>query len=138
MPGWKSLSYELIRNYVFLETLNQYFLVEIVKYCRYCIITGIWLNHCVHMFQSSNLSIEEFHQSLQEVTNFPLRPFVLPFLRTHLPLLQREVNTLARANKQVRKHSCMEHNYFIHFPKKERFFVIKLSNLQKRFITTAK
>jgi hypothetical protein len=54
-------------------------------------------------FQSSNLSIEEFHHSLQDVTNFPLRPFVLPFLRTHLPLLQREIHALARANKQVRR-----------------------------------
>ncbi|KAK9758511.1 NHR2 domain like [Popillia japonica] len=49
---------------------------------------------------SSNLSIEEFHHSLQDVTNFPLRPFVLPFLRAHLPLLQREVHALARTNKQ--------------------------------------
>ncbi|GJQ86952.1 hypothetical protein Trydic_g5168 [Trypoxylus dichotomus] len=44
---------------------------------------------------SSNLSIEEFHHSLQDVTNFPLRPFVLPFLRAHLPILQREVHGLA-------------------------------------------
>lgn len=56
---------------------------------------------CILCFQSSNLSIEEFHHSLQDVTNFPLRPFVLPFLRTHLPLLQREVHALARASKQV-------------------------------------
>ncbi|KAF5281833.1 hypothetical protein FQA39_LY05047 [Lamprigera yunnana] len=49
---------------------------------------------------SANLSVEEFHHSLQEVTNFPLRPFVLPFLRAHLPLLQREIHALARANKQ--------------------------------------
>lgn len=55
----------------------------------------------IFRLQSSNLSIEEFHHSLQDVTNFPLRPFVLPFLRTHLPLLQREVHALARANKQV-------------------------------------
>lgn len=26
---------------------------------------------------------------------------MLPFLRTHLPLLQREIHALARANKQV-------------------------------------
>lgn len=51
--------------------------------------------------QSSNLSIEEFHHSLQDVTNFPLRPFVLPFLRAHLPLLQREIQAMARGNKQV-------------------------------------
>ncbi|XP_018324931.1 protein CBFA2T1 [Agrilus planipennis] len=61
---------------------------------------------------SSNLSIEEFHHSLQEVTNFPLRPFVLPFLKAHLPLLQREIHALSRANKQsplqyVRTHEHM-------------------------------
>lgn len=37
---------------------------------------------------------------MQEATNFPLRPNVLPFLRSHLPLLQREVNSSARASKQ--------------------------------------
>lgn len=62
----------------------------------------IWrCNELAFLLQSSNLSVEEFHQSLQEVTNFPLRPFVLPFLRTYLPLLQREVHNLARAAKQV-------------------------------------
>lgn len=35
--------------------------------------------------QNSTLTIEEFHSKLQEATNFPLRPFVIPFLkvRTH-------------------------------------------------------
>ncbi len=33
----------------------------------------------------------EFHRQLQEVTNFPLRPFVLPFLHTNIPLLQRDI-----------------------------------------------
>ncbi|XP_035703816.1 protein CBFA2T1 isoform X2 [Folsomia candida] len=50
---------------------------------------------------SGHLSIEEFHGGLQEVTSFPLRPFVLPFLRAHLPLLQREVGSLARGAKAV-------------------------------------
>ncbi|CAG7785086.1 unnamed protein product, partial [Allacma fusca] len=50
---------------------------------------------------SGHLSIEEFHHSLQEVTSFPLRPFVLPFLRAHLPLLQREISHLARIAKQT-------------------------------------
>lgn len=64
--------------------------------------TRIWrCNESAFLLQSSNLSVEEFHQSLQEVTNFPLRPFVMPFLRTYLPLLQREVHNLARAAKQV-------------------------------------
>lgn len=37
---------------------------------------------------------------MQEATNFPLRPNVLPFLRSHLPLLQREINSMARVSKQ--------------------------------------
>ena len=39
---------------------------------------------CVVMFvyfQNNHLSIEEFHSKLQEATNFPLRPFVIPFLK---------------------------------------------------------
>lgn len=31
--------------------------------------------------QNSTLTIEEFHSKLQEATNFPLRPFVIPFLK---------------------------------------------------------
>lgn len=50
--------------------------------------------------QSGGLSIEEFQIAVQEATNFPLRPNVLPFLRSHLPLLLREINSSARANKQ--------------------------------------
>lgn len=30
---------------------------------------------------NSTISIEEFHAQLQEATNFPLRPFVIPFLK---------------------------------------------------------
>ncbi|XP_066157563.1 protein CBFA2T3 isoform X2 [Euwallacea fornicatus] len=62
---------------------------------------------------SSNLTIEEFHHSLQDVTNFPLRPFVLPFLRTHMPLLQREVHTLARLNKQSALQYVRSHDHVI-------------------------
>lgn len=50
--------------------------------------------------QSGGLTIEEFQIAVQEATNFPLRPNVLPFLRSHLPLLQREINSLARVSKQ--------------------------------------
>lgn len=35
----------------------------------------------IFFFQNSHLSIEEFHAKLQEATNFPLRPFVIPFLK---------------------------------------------------------
>lgn len=55
------------------------------------------------LFQQNNLiSVEEFHHNIQEMTNFPLRPFVLPFLRTHLPSLQRDLLLMARNNKQVK------------------------------------
>ena len=37
----------------------------------------------------------DFHHVLQEVTNFPLRPFVLPFLKANIPLLSRDVAALA-------------------------------------------
>ncbi|KAH1006121.1 hypothetical protein HUJ05_006886 [Dendroctonus ponderosae] len=62
---------------------------------------------------SSNLSIEEFHHSLQDVTNFPLRPFVLPFLRTHMPLLQREIHTLARVNKLSALQYARSHDHVL-------------------------
>lgn len=50
---------------------------------------------------AGNVSSEEFKLALQEATNFPLRPYVLPFLKTHIPLLQRELTVLARASNQV-------------------------------------
>uniref|UniRef100_A0A1L8DDI8 Putative nervy n=1 Tax=Nyssomyia neivai TaxID=330878 RepID=A0A1L8DDI8_9DIPT len=49
---------------------------------------------------SGGLTSEEFKVAVQEATNFPLRPYVLPFLKTHIPLLQRELSALARANNQ--------------------------------------
>ncbi|XP_078462941.1 protein CBFA2T3-like [Lampetra planeri] len=49
--------------------------------------------------QNSTLSIEDFHGKLQEATNFPLRPFVIPFLKANLPLLQRELLHCARLAK---------------------------------------
>uniref|UniRef100_A0A1B0C9N1 Putative nervy n=1 Tax=Lutzomyia longipalpis TaxID=7200 RepID=A0A1B0C9N1_LUTLO len=49
---------------------------------------------------SGGLTSEEFKVAVQEATNFPLRPYVLPFLKTHIPLLQRELTALARANNQ--------------------------------------
>lgn len=40
-----------------------------------------------YFFQNSHLSIEEFHSKLQEATNFPLRPFVIPFLKVNMSIL---------------------------------------------------
>ncbi|CRK87132.1 CLUMA_CG000941, isoform A [Clunio marinus] len=61
---------------------------------------GDRLRSLVLSLASGGLSIEDFQIAVQEATNFPLRPNVLPFLRSHLPLLQREINSLARVNKQ--------------------------------------
>lgn len=45
--------------------------------------------------------MEEFQVAVQEATNFPLRSNVVPFLKSHVPVLQREINLLSRASKQV-------------------------------------
>lgn len=76
-----------------------------------CTIRG--LSSVVPVLQSNSITIEEFHHSLQDVTNFPLRPFVVPFLRAHLPLLQRELSNLARLAKQVSPLSSWEPVYAI-------------------------
>lgn len=57
---------------------------------------------------NSHLTVEEFHAKLQQATNFPLRPFVIPFLKANLPLLQRELLHCAHLAKQS------PHQYLIH------------------------
>lgn len=51
--------------------------------------------------QSGGLSTEAFKQALQESVNFPLRPYVLPFLKSHIPVLKRELASAAKASNQV-------------------------------------
>ncbi|XP_037041535.1 protein CBFA2T2 isoform X1 [Bradysia coprophila] len=46
---------------------------------------------------SGGLTSDEFKVALQEATNFPLRPHVLPFLKTHIPYLQRDIAGMARS-----------------------------------------
>ncbi|XP_021112221.1 protein CBFA2T3 isoform X3 [Heterocephalus glaber] len=58
---------------------------------------------------NSTLTIEEFHAKLQEATNFPLRPFVIPFLKANLPLLQRELLHCARLAKQTPAQYLAQH-----------------------------
>ncbi|XP_013363460.1 PREDICTED: protein CBFA2T3 isoform X3 [Chinchilla lanigera] len=58
---------------------------------------------------NSTLTIEEFHSKLQEATNFPLRPFVIPFLKANLPLLQRELLHCARLAKQTPAQYLAQH-----------------------------
>ncbi|XP_062032549.1 protein CBFA2T3 [Lepus europaeus] len=58
---------------------------------------------------NSTLTIEEFHTKLQEATNFPLRPFVVPFLKANLPLLQRELLHCARLAQQTPAQYLAQH-----------------------------
>ncbi|ESO86588.1 hypothetical protein LOTGIDRAFT_235377 [Lottia gigantea] len=62
---------------------------------------------------NSHLSIEEFHSKLQEATNFPLRPFVIPFLKANLPLLQREMLHCARMAKQTPQQFLSQNEHVI-------------------------
>ncbi|XP_055594730.1 protein CBFA2T2 [Uranotaenia lowii] len=50
---------------------------------------------------SGGLTVEEFQIAVQEATNFPLRSNVVPFLKSHVPVLQREINLLSRSSKQT-------------------------------------
>ncbi|XP_059887035.1 protein CBFA2T2 isoform X5 [Delphinus delphis] len=62
---------------------------------------------------NSTVTIEEFHCKLQEATNFPLRPFVIPFLKANLPLLQRELLHCARAAKQTPSQYLAQHEHLL-------------------------
>ncbi|XP_072802915.1 protein CBFA2T3 isoform X4 [Vicugna pacos] len=62
---------------------------------------------------NSTLTIEEFHAQLQEATNFPLRPFVIPFLKANLPLLQRELLHCARLAKQTPAQYLAQHEQLL-------------------------
>ncbi|XP_059177228.1 protein CBFA2T1-like isoform X2 [Physella acuta] len=65
---------------------------------------------------NSHLSIEEFHAKLQEATNFPLRPFVIPFLKANLPLLQRELVHCARMAKQTPQQFLTQNEHIVFDP----------------------
>uniref|UniRef100_A0A8C5HZ61 Protein CBFA2T2-like n=1 Tax=Gouania willdenowi TaxID=441366 RepID=A0A8C5HZ61_GOUWI len=62
---------------------------------------------------NSTVTIEEFHSRLHEATNFPLRPFVIPFLKANLPLLQRELLHCARAAKQTPAQYLSQHEHLL-------------------------
>uniref|UniRef100_A0A8C5T0A9 CBFA2/RUNX1 partner transcriptional co-repressor 3 n=1 Tax=Malurus cyaneus samueli TaxID=2593467 RepID=A0A8C5T0A9_9PASS len=62
---------------------------------------------------NSTLTIEEFHAKLQEATNFPLRPFVIPFSAANLPLLQRELLHCARMAKQTPAQYLAQHEQLL-------------------------
>ena len=57
------------------------------------------------------MTAEEFHSALQEATNFPLRSFVLPYLKHTLPSLQRDLSNAARANNQVKQFITIYYDF---------------------------
>ncbi|CAF0948786.1 unnamed protein product [Rotaria sordida] len=63
------------------------------------------------------LSVEEFHGKVQFTTSFPLRPFALPFLKSTLPLLQKDLSQLARQSKQSTSQYLAQHEEFILLPR---------------------
>ncbi|XP_078066596.1 protein CBFA2T1 isoform X2 [Mustelus asterias] len=62
---------------------------------------------------NSTWTIELFHSKLQEATNFPLRPFVIPFLKANLPLLQQELLYCARLAKQTPAQYLAQHEQLL-------------------------
>ncbi|XP_055991559.1 protein CBFA2T3 [Sorex fumeus] len=62
---------------------------------------------------NSTLTIEDFHSRLQEATNFPLRPFVIPFLKASLPELQHELAHCARLAKQTPAQYLAQHDHLL-------------------------
>lgn len=78
------------------------FLGALVQFAQdTCHDNGDKVRALVLSLASGGLTSEEFKIALQDATNFPVRPNVLPFLRIHIPLLQREIASLARNNNQV-------------------------------------
>ncbi|KAM4643282.1 LOW QUALITY PROTEIN: protein CBFA2T3-like, partial [Amazona ochrocephala] len=61
---------------------------------------------------NSTLTIEEFHTKLQEATNFPLRPFVIPFLKANL-LLQQELLHCTCMAKQILAQYLAQHEQLL-------------------------
>ncbi|XP_065064280.1 protein CBFA2T2-like isoform X2 [Rhopilema esculentum] len=60
------------------------------------------------------MTVEEFHQQLQDATNFPLRPFVIPFLKANLPLLQQELIQCSQMAKQSPHQYMNQHEPLLH------------------------
>jgi runt-related transcription factor 1 len=50
---------------------------------------------------NSTIAPEDFQRQFQEATNFPLRPFVLPFLKQNLTLLVKELIQISGSGKSL-------------------------------------
>ena len=57
--------------------------------------------------------MSDFHRVLQEVTSFPLRPFVLPFLQANIPLLSRDVAGFAVLTCQTPLQYLRSHQHLL-------------------------
>ncbi|CAL1274622.1 unnamed protein product [Larinioides sclopetarius] len=75
--------------------------------------TGERMHTLILGLVSSSLPIEEFHQKVQDLTNYPLRPFVIPFLKANLPLLHAELLHFARLAKQTPQQYIRQHEQLI-------------------------
>jgi runt-related transcription factor 1 len=64
-------------------------------------------------FQAGTIGASEFHQVLQDVTNFPLKPFVLPFLKLNIPILNREMAANASMADQTTSQYLRSHQNFL-------------------------
>ena len=68
---------------------------------------------CFVSQKAGTVGVSEFHQVLQDVTNFPLRPFVLPFLKANIPLLTREIAALAAVVNQGPMQYLRSHQHLL-------------------------
>lgn len=70
--------------------------------------TGDHVRHLCLALVNSHISVEEFHAKVQQAINLPMRPFIIPFVKTNLPLLQRELMHCSQVARQF------PHLYFIY------------------------
>ncbi|RWS28718.1 protein CBFA2T1-like protein [Leptotrombidium deliense] len=102
----------------FLTTLYQFtcdISVEVGEKVQTLIIVLLLKETVIHAWlaQNSSLTVEEFHQKIQEVTHYPLRPYVVPFLKLHLPALQNEILHVSRLSKMTPAQYIRQNESFI-------------------------
>lgn len=80
---------------------------------------GELVRNLVLALVNNKISIEEFHEKLHRATNFPLRPFVIPFLKSSLPILQQELQDQAELCR-LSPHQFLAKNEHLLFHKDDR------------------
>ncbi|XP_055942762.1 protein CBFA2T1-like isoform X4 [Argiope bruennichi] len=108
LPGGNgtSRSKHVIKVKRFLATLQQFASDMSVE-------VGERVHSLIIGLVSSSVSIEDFHHKIQEITNYPLRPFAIPFLKSHLPILQTELIHFSRMAKQTPQQYLRQHEHVI-------------------------